>query len=149
MDFYIFAEGKLKVKMELKMNKQTKKNIEYVLDTESHFYHWVLNLEFKHSTDEYKLNSSEMRFLLEVSDFNDFLRLFISNARVSKADKKVVFENAENRIARYIKLLKNEEYRKSLGINTNERIQAWINYISTEEYLKKLEKLKADIEETK
>lgn len=132
------------------MNKRTKKNIQYVLDTENHFYHWVLNLEFNHSTDEYKLNSSEMRFLLEVSDFNDFLRFFILDAKVfSKADKKIVFENAENRIARYIELLKNEEYRKSLGINTNERIQAWINYISSEEYLRKLEEIKADIEETK
>lgn len=118
------------------MNTQTKKNIQYVLDLEHHFYHWVLNLEFKHSKDEYKLNSSEMRFLLEVNDFNDFLRF-------SKADKKVVFENAENRIARYIDLLKNEEYRKRLGINTNERIQAWINYLSSEEYLKKLEEIKA------
>lgn len=136
--------------MELKMNKRTKKNIQYVLDLEHHFYHWVLNLEFKHSTDEYKLNSSEMRFLLEVSDFNNFLRFFIFDAKVfSKANKKVVFENAENRIARYIELLKNEEYRKRLGINTNERIQAWINYISSEEYLKKLEEIKADIKETK
>ncbi len=125
------------------MNKQTKKNIQYVLNLENHFYHWVLNLEFKHSTDEYKLNSSEMRFLLEVNDFNDLLRFFILNARVSKAVKKVVFENVENRIARYIELLKNEEYRKRLGINTNERIQAWINYISSEEYLKKLEEIKA------
>ena len=49
----------------------------------------------------------------------------------------------------YIDLLKNEEYRKRLGINTNERIQAWINYISSEEYLKKLEEIKVDIEETK
>ena len=122
------------------MNKRTKKNIQYVLDLENHFYHWVLNLEFKHSTDEYKLNSSEMRFLLEVNNFNDFLRFFISNARVfSKAD----FENAENIISRYIALLKNEEYRKRLGINTNKRIQAWINYISSEEYLKKLEEIKA------
>ena len=127
------------------MNKQTKKNIQYVLDTENHFYHWVLNLEFKHSTDEYKVNLSEMSFLLEVNDFNCLLRFFISNARVSKADKKVVFED----IAHYIDLLKNEEYRKRLGINTNERIQAWINYISSEEYLKKLEEIKADIEETK
>lgn len=90
--------------------KQLIKNIYYVLDLEHHLYNWVLNLEFKHSTDEYKLNSSEMRFLLEVSNFNDFLRFFISNSIVSKADKKVVFEN----IARYIELLKNEEYRKSL-----------------------------------
>ena len=80
-----------------------------------------------------------MRFLVEVSNFNDFLRFFISNSIVSKADKKIVFEN----IARYIELLKNEEYRKRLGINTNERIQAWINYISSEEYLKKLEEIKA------
>lgn len=124
--------------------KQLIKNIQYVLNLENHFYHWVLNLEFKHSTDEYKLNSSEMRFLLEVSDFNDFLRFFILDAKVfSRADKKVVFENAENRIAHYIELLKNEEYRKRLGINTNERIQAWINYISSEEYLKKLEEIKA------
>lgn len=130
------------------MNKQTKKNIQYVLDFEHHFYHWVLNLEFKHSTDEYKLNSSEMRFLLEVNNFNDFLRFFI-NTRGSKAFKKSSFKNAENRIARYIDLLKNEEYRKRLGINTNERIQAWINYISSEEYLKKLEEIKTDIEETK
>ena len=122
----------------IKNEYANKKNIEYVLDTENHFYHWVLNLEFKHSTDEYKLNSSEMRFLLEVSDFNYFLRFFISNSIVSKAD----FENAENRIARYIEFLKNKEYRKSLGINTNERIQAWINYISSEEYLKKLEEIK-------
>lgn len=119
--------------------KQLIQNIQYVLDTENHFYNWVLNLEFKHSTDEYKLNSSEMRFLVEVSNFNDFLRFFISNSIVSKADKKVVFEN----IARYIELLKNEEYRKRLEINTNERIQAWINYISSEEYLKKLEEIKA------
>lgn len=123
------------------MNKRKRliKNIQYVLNSEHHFYHWVLNLEFKHSKDEYKLNSSEMRFLVEVSDFNDFLRFFISNSIVSKADKKVVFEN----IARYIELLKNEEYRKRLGINTNERIQAWINYISSEEYFKKLEEIKA------
>lgn len=128
------------------MNKRTKKNTQYVLDTENHFYHWVLNLEFKHSKDEYKLNSSEMRFLLEFNDFNEFLRFSILNAKVfSKADKKVVFEN----IARYIELLKNEEYRKRLGINTNERTQAWINYISSEEYLKKLEEIKSDIEETK
>ena len=118
------------------MNKQTKKNIEYVLDFEHHLYHWILNLEFKHSTDVFKLNSSEMRFLLEVSDINDFLRFFILDAKVfSKA-------NAENRIERYIELLKNEECRKRLGINTNERIQAWINYISSEEYLKKLEEIK-------
>ena len=130
------------------MNKRTKKNIQYVLDTENHFYHRVLNLEFKHSTDEYKLNSSEMRFLLEVNDFNDFLRFFILNAKFSKAGKKVVFENAENRIARYIDLLKNEEYRKSFGINTSERIQAWINYISSEEYLKKLEEIIPDMEAT-
>ncbi len=122
------------------MNKQTKKNIQYVLDTENHFYQWVLNLEFKHTKDEYKLNSSEMRFLLEFNNFNEFLRFSILDAKVfSKADKKVVFEN----IARYIELLKNEEYRKRLGINTNERIQAWINYISSEEYLKKLEEIKA------
>lgn len=128
------------------MNKRKRliNNIQYVLDTENHFYHWELNLEFKHSTDEYKFNSSEMRFLLEVNNFNDFLRFFI-NTRVSKADKKGVFEN----IARYIELLKNKEYRKRLGINTNERIQAWINYISSEEYLKKLEEINADIEETK
>ena len=128
------------MKMELKMNKQTKKNIQYVLDTENHFYQWVLNLEFKHTKDEYRLNSSEMRFLLEFNNFNEFLRFSILDAKVfSKADKKVVFEN----IARYIELLKNEEYRKKLGINTNERIQAWINYISSEEYLKKLEEIKA------
>ena len=120
------------------MNKQTKKNIHDVLNLENHFYHWVLNLEFKHSTDEYKLNSSEMRFLLEVNDFNHLLRFFILNARVSKAFKKSFFKKDENIIARYIDLLKNEEYRKRLGINTNERIQAWINYISSEEYLKKL-----------
>lgn len=126
------------MKMELKMNKQTK-NIQYVLDTENHFYHWVLNLEFKHTKDEYKLNSSEMRFLLEFNNFNEFLRFSILDAKVfSKADKKVVFEY----IARYIELLKNEEYRKKLGINTNEIIQAWINYISSEEYLKKLEEIK-------
>ena len=125
--------------------KQLIKNIQYVLDTENHFYHWVLNLEFKHSKDEYQLNLSEMSFLLKVNNFNDSLRFFISNARVSKADKKVVFED----IAHYIDLLKNEEYRKRLGINTNERIQAWINYISSEEYLKKLEEIKTDIEETK
>ncbi len=89
------------------MNKQTKKNIQYVLDLEHHFFNWVLNLEFKHSKDEYKLNSSEMRFLLEVNDFNYFLRFFISNARFSKANKKVDFENAENIITRYIDLLKN------------------------------------------
>lgn len=134
--------------MKLKMNKRTKKNIQYVLDTENYFYHWVLNLEFKHSKDEYKLNPSEMRFLLEVSNFNDFLRFFILDAKgFSKADKKIVFENAENRVARYIDLLKNEEYRKRLGINTNERIQAWINYISSEEYKKKLEEIKTDIKE--
>ena len=131
------------------MNKQTKKNIHDVLNLENHFYHWVLNLEFKHSTDEYKLNSSEMRFLLEVNDFNHLLRFFILNARVSKAFKKSFFKKDENIIARYIDLLKNEEYRKRFGINTNERIQAWINYISSEEYLKKLEEIKADIEETK
>lgn len=131
------------------MNKQTKKNIHDVLNLENHFYHWVLNLEFKHSTDEYKLNSSEMRFLLEVNDFNHLLRFFILNARVSKAFKKSFFKKDENIIARYIDLLKNEEYRKRLGINTNERIQAWINYISSEEYLKKLEEIKVDIEETK
>ena len=130
------------------MNNQTKKNIHYVLDLEHHFYHWVLNLEFKHSKDEYKLNPSEMRFLLEVTDFNDFL-IFSLNARFSKPNKKVVFENAENIITCYIDLLKNEEYRKRLGINTNERIQAWINYISSEEYLKKLEKIKAYIKESK
>lgn len=143
----MISQIKKKVKqMKLKMNKR-KKNIQYVLDTENHFYHWVLNLEFKHSKDEYKLNPSEMRFLLEVNNFNEFLRFFILNARFSKADKKVVFENAEKRIARYIDLLKNEEYRKRLGINTNERIQAWINYISSEEYLKKLEEIKTDIKE--
>ena len=121
--------------------KQLIKNIQYVLNLENHFYHWVLNLEFKHSTDEYKLNSSEMRFLLEVSDFNDFLRFSILDAKdFSKADKKVVFENAENRIAHYIELLRNEKYRKRRGINTKERIQAWINYISSEEYLKNLKK---------
>lgn len=135
------------MKMKLKMNKQTKKNIKYVLNLENHFYNWVINLEFNHSTDEYKLNSSEMRFLLEVNNFNDFLRFFILNEIVSKAVKTVVFENTENRIARYIDLLRNEEYRKKLGINTNERIQAWINYILSEEYLKKLEEIKADIEE--
>lgn len=121
------------------MNKQTKNNIQYVLNLENHFYHWVLNLEFNHSTDEYKLNSSEMRFLLKINDFNHFLRFSFFNARFSKADKKVVFKN----IASYIELLKNEEYRIRLGINTNERIQAWINYISSEEYLKKLEEIKA------
>lgn len=88
----MISQIKKKVKqMKLKMNKR-KKNIQYVLDTENHFYYWVLNLEFKHSKDEYKLNPSEMRFLLEVNDFNEFLRFFILNARFSKADKKVVFE---------------------------------------------------------
>ena len=78
----------IEMKMKLKMNKRTKKIIQYVLDLENHFYNWVLNLEFKQSKDEYKLNSSEIRFLLEVNNFNDFLRFFISNARVfSKADK--------------------------------------------------------------
>ena len=125
------------------MNKRRLiKNIHDVLNIENHFYHWVLNLEFKHSTDEYKLNSSEMRFLLEVNNFNHFLRFFI-NTRDSKAFKKLFFKNAENIIARYIALLKNEEYRKRLKINTNERVQAWINYISSEEYLKKLEEIKA------
>ena len=131
------------------MNKRTKKNIQYVLDTENHFYHWVLNLEFKHSKDEYKLNSSEMRFLLEVNNFNEFFMFFISNARFSKADKKIFFKTAENIIARYIDLLKNEKKKKKLGINTNVIIQAWINYISSEEYLKKLEEIRTDIEETK
>ena len=129
------------------MNKRKRliKNIQDVLDSENHFYHWVLNLEFNHSTDEYKLNSSEMRFLLEVNEVNNFLRFFILTARV----KKVLFEDAQNKIAHYINLLKNEEYRKILGINTNERIQAWINYISSEEYIKKLEEIKADIGERK
>lgn len=60
------------------MNKRKRliNNIQYVLDTENHFYHWELNLEFKHSTDEYKFNSSEMRFLLEVNNFNDFFNIF-------------------------------------------------------------------------
>lgn len=127
----------------MKKRKRLIKNIQYVLDLEHHFYHWVLNLEFKHSKDEYKLNPSEMRFLLEVIDFYDSLRFSILNARFSKANKKVDFENALNIITRYINLLKNEEYRKRLGINTNKRIQAWINYISSEEYLKKLEEIKA------
>ena len=125
------------------MNKRRLiKNIYDVLNVENQFYHWVLNLVFKHSTDEYKLNSSEMRFLLEVNNFNYFLRFFI-NTRDSKTFKKVILKNAENIIARYIDLLKNEEYRKRLEINTNEIIQAWINYISSEEYLKKLEEIKA------
>lgn len=64
----MISQIKKKVKqMKLKMNKR-KKNIQYVLDTENHFYYWVLNLEFKHSKDEYKLNPSEMRFLLEVNE---------------------------------------------------------------------------------
>lgn len=61
-----------------------------------------------------------------------------------KICKYCVFLNALTEKSNSIcSILKNEEYRKRLGINTNKRIQAWINYISSEEYFKKLEEIKA------
>ena len=114
------------------------KNLQDIIDVENQFYNWFLGIEFKPSREEYKFNSSEMRFLLEINDVSNFLRFHISIKQIDKS----IYKIAQKKIDNYINILTDEEFRKKTGINTNERIQAWINYIATKKYLIKLKQMK-------
>lgn len=114
------------------------KNLQDIIDVENQFYQWFLNIEFKHSREEYKFNSSEMRFLLEMNDVSNYLRFYVSIKQIDKSTYKI----SQKKIDNYINILTDEEFRKKTGINTNKRIQAWINYIATKEYLIKLKQMK-------
>lgn len=114
------------------------KNLQDIIDAENQFYNWFLSIEFKPSREEYKFNSSEMRFLLEINDVSNYLRFYVS----IKQNDKSIYKIAQRIIDNYINILTDEEFRKKTGINTNERIQAWINYIATKEYLIKLKQMK-------
>ena len=114
------------------------KNLQDIIDAENQFYNWFLNIEFKPSREEYKFNSSEMRFLLEINDVSNYLRFYVSIKQIDKSSYKI----AQKKIDNYINILTDEEFRKKTGINTNEKIQAWINYIATKEYLIKLKQMK-------
>ena len=114
------------------------KNLQDIIDAENQFYNWLLSIEFKTSREEYKFNSSEMRFLLEVNDVSNYLRFYVSIKQIDKS----IYKIAQKKIDNYINILTDEEFRKKTGINTSERIQAWINYIATKEYLIKLKQMK-------
>ncbi len=114
------------------------KNLQDIIDAENQFYNWFLNIEFKPSREEYKFNSSEMRFLVEVNDVSNFLRFYISIKRIDKN----IYKIAQKKINDYINILTDEEFRKKKGMITDEIIQAWINYIATKEYLIKLKQMK-------
>lgn len=113
------------------------KNLQDIIDAENQFYNWFLNIEFKPSREEYKFNSSEMRFLLEINDVSNYLRFYVSIKQIDKS----IYKIAQKKIDNYINILTDEEFRKKTGINTNEKIQAWINYIATKEYLIKLKQM--------
>lgn len=113
------------------------KNLQDIIDAENQFYNWFLNKEFKPSREEYKFNSSEMRFLLEINDVSKYLRSYVSIKQIDKS----IYKIAQKKIDNYINILTDEEFRKKTGINTNEKIQAWINYIATKEYLIKLKQM--------
>ena len=121
------------------MNKKKlfEKNLQDIIDAENQFYNWFLNIEFKPSREEYKFNSSEMRFLLEINDVSNYLRFYVSIKQIDKS----IYKIAQKKIDNYINILTDEEFRKKTGINTNEKIQAWINYIATKEYLIKLKQM--------
>ena len=114
------------------------KNLQDIIDAENQFYNWLLSIEFKTSREEYKFNSSEMRFLLEINDVSNYLRFYVSIKQIDKS----IYKIAQKKIDNYINILTDEEFRKKTGINTSERIQAWINYIATKEYLIKLKQMK-------
>lgn len=113
------------------------KNLQDIIDAENQFYNWFLSIEFKPSREEYKFNSSEMRFLLEINDVSNYLRFYVSIKQIDKS----IYKIAQKKIDNYINILTDEEFRKKTGINTNEKIQAWINYIATKEYLIKLKQI--------
>lgn len=114
------------------------KILQDIIDAENQFYNWFFNIEFKPSREEYKFNSSEMRFLLEINDVSNYLRFYVT---IKQIDKNI-YKIAQKKIDNYINILTDEEFRKKTGINTNEKIQAWINYIATKEYLIKLKQMK-------
>lgn len=114
------------------------KNLQDIIDVENQFYQWFLNIEFKQSKEEYKFNSSEMRFLLEINDVSNYLRFYVSIKQIDKS----IYKIAQKKIDNYINILTDEDFRKKTGINTNKKIQAWINYIATKEYLIKLKQMK-------
>ena len=60
------------------------KNLQDIIDAENQFYNWLLSIEFKTSREEYKFNSSEMRFLLEVNDVSNYLRFYVSIKQIDK-----------------------------------------------------------------
>ena len=122
------------------MNKKKMKvkNLQDIIDAENQFYNWFLSIEFKPTREEYKFNSSEMRFLLEINDVGNYLRFYVSIKQIDKS----IYKIAQKKIDNYINILTDEEFRKKTGINTNEKIQAWINYIATKEYLIKLKQMK-------
>lgn len=122
------------------MNKKKlfEKNLQDIIDVENQFYNWLLNIEFKPSREEYKFNSSEMRFLLEVNDVSNYLKNYLSIKRIDKN----IYKIAQEKIDDYINILTNEEFRKKTGIITDTKILAWINYIATKEYLIKLKQMK-------
>lgn len=113
------------------------KNLQNIIDAENQFYNWFLSIEFKPTREEYKFNSSEMRFLLEINDVSNYLRFYVSIKQIDKS----IYKIAQKKIDNYINILTDEEFRKKTGINTNEKIQAWINYIATKEYLIKLKQI--------
>lgn len=113
------------------------KNLQDIIDAENQFYNWFLSIEFKPTREEYKFNSSEMRFLIEINDVSNYLRFYVS---IKQIDKNI-YKIAQKKIDNYINILTDEEFRKKTGINTNEKIQAWINYIATKEYLIKLKQM--------
>lgn len=113
------------------------KNLQDIIDVENQFYNWFLSIEFKPTREEYKFNSSEMRFLLEINDVSNYLRFYVSIKQIDKS----IYKIAQKKIDNYINILTDEEFRKKTGINTNEKIQAWINYIATKEYLIKLKQM--------
>lgn len=122
------------------MNKKKlfEKNLQDIIDVENQFYNWFLSIEFKPTREEYKFNSSEMRFLLEINDVSNYLRFYVSIKQIDKS----IYKIAQKKIDNYINILTDEKFRKKTGINTNEKIKAWINYIATKEYLIKLKQMK-------
>lgn len=117
------------------------KNLQDIIDVENQFYNWFLSIEYKPSREEYKFNSSEMRFLLEINDVSNYLRFYVSIKQIDKS----IYKIAQKKIDNYINILTDEEFRKKTGINTNEKIQAWINYIVKKEYMTKLKQMKNTI----
>lgn len=92
------------------MNKKKlfEKNLQDIIDVENQFYNWFLSIEFKPTREEYKFNSSEMRFLLEINDVSNYLRFYVSIKQIDKS----IYKIAKKKIDNYINILTDEEFRK-------------------------------------